>query len=142
MLHLDTTRRCLRGYPLRQPRRQGRPRLCAFLTSHQHADLVMPSLLHRARLADELWSEQRASIAQGKGFLAAVGAAFAHVAVLAKDIKVADGLCGHLAPIFGIVCRALGLSLDEARRLFLFIALRSLLSAAVRSDCFHGCLAC
>jgi urease accessory protein UreF len=85
--------------------------------------------------ADKGQGEQRASIAQGKGFLAAAGAAFADVAVLARDIKGAHGLRGHLAPIFGVVCRALRLSLDETARLFLFIALRSLLSAAVRSVC-------
>ena len=50
--------------------------------------------------------EQRASIAQGKGFLAAVTAAFADLTVLAKQIKSLPNLNGHLAPLFGIFSRS------------------------------------
>jgi hypothetical protein len=52
------------------------------------------------------WHGQRASIAQGRGFLAAVSAAFAQVALLAKEIKGTSGFCGHLAPLFGIFSRS------------------------------------
>jgi len=48
---------------------------------------------------------QRASIAQGKGFLAAVSAAFAGAAALAAEIKSNPDFCGHLAPLFGIFSR-------------------------------------
>lgn len=75
---------------------------------------------------------KRASIAQGKGFLAAVTAAFADLAVQAKKIKSIPDLHGHLAPLFGIFSRKLQMSLDDTRRLYLFITLRSLVSAAIR----------
>ena len=37
--------------------------------------------------------------------MAAVAAAFAGVAVLAKEIKGMHDFCGHLAPLFGVFSR-------------------------------------
>jgi hypothetical protein len=44
-------------------------------------------------------------MAQGKGFLAAVTAAYAELGVLSKEIKNLPELNGHLAPLVGIFCR-------------------------------------
>jgi len=45
---------------------------------------------------------------------------------------VPEGLCMHLAPLWGVVLRGLTMSLEEARTLFLWSAARGVLSAAVR----------
>ena len=41
-------------------------------------------------------------------------------------------MCAHAAPITGVVCRALGVSLETTQRVVLFVAARGVLSAAVR----------
>ncbi|HSP19088.1 MAG TPA: urease accessory UreF family protein, partial [Myxococcaceae bacterium] len=41
-------------------------------------------------------------------------------------------LCMHLAPLWGVVFRALGLSLQETRTLHLWSSVRGVLSAGVR----------
>src|SRR5262249_26012956 len=43
-----------------------------------------------------------------------------------------EGLCMHLAPLWGTVFRALGMSLEEARALYLWSTARGVLSAGVR----------
>jgi urease accessory protein len=45
---------------------------------------------------------------------------------------VSAGLCAHFAPVAGAVFRRIGLSLPTSRRIVLFSAARSVLSAAVR----------
>lgn len=75
---------------------------------------------------------KRASIAQGKGFLAAVLAAYAELGPLAKEIKGMSHVHGHLAPLIGVFCSKLNLSLHQTSQMFLFVTLRSLISAAVR----------
>ena len=69
---------------------------------------------------------KRASLAQGRGFLNASAAAFPHLNLksLRKDVEARGAFAGHLAPIFGLVCRRLGVTDLDARRLFLFMALR------------------
>src|SRR6516164_4527245 len=46
--------------------------------------------------------------------------------------RIPDGLCMHLAPLWGVVFRSLGMALEEARALFLWSAARGVLSAGVR----------
>ena len=71
----------------------------------------------------------RASRAQGRAFLLATAAAFDDegVAALGRSLP-----CGHAAPAAGAAFGRAGVSLDDARQLFLFGAVRGALSAAVR----------
>lgn len=68
----------------------------------------------------------RASRAQGQSFLLAAEAAF--------DLKqIREALRhSHIAPAMGAVTKQIGLTKQEARTLYLFTAVRSALSAAVR----------
>ncbi|KAK4938995.1 hypothetical protein LTR10_020654 [Elasticomyces elasticus] len=98
---------------------------------------------------------RRASIAQGRALLSIWEKAFASSAksrleedsetvivvdTFAKDLKIAaissDPLPvnGHLAPLWGVVCLALGLNLEEVGYLFLLNHAKSVLSAAVRAS--------
>ncbi|KAI1607911.1 urease accessory protein [Exophiala viscosa] len=98
---------------------------------------------------------RRASIAQGRALLSIWEKAFAPSAksrleeesetvividTFAKDLKIAaissDPLPvnGHLAPLWGVVCLALGLNLEEAGYLFLLNHAKAVLSAAVRAS--------
>ncbi|MFT3771640.1 MAG: urease accessory UreF family protein [Minicystis sp.] len=75
----------------------------------------------------------RASRAQGQAWLATAAATFGDPAIGALRVQVrAEGLFGHLAPVFGAITRILGVVLDDAQKLFLFLHLRSLVSSAVR----------
>lgn len=75
----------------------------------------------------------RASRAQGRGLLDATGRAFPKAEIAAVRARVAQGdLAPHAAPLLGAIGAWLGLSRDESQRLSLHLALRSLLSAAVR----------
>jgi urease accessory protein len=72
----------------------------------------------------------RASRTQGRALLSTATAVFP--AELKRLQEAAAGLRLHLAPLWGAALRALGLSADEAVRLYLWIAARGVLSAAVR----------
>ncbi len=77
--------------------------------------------------------QNRASRAQGQGWLAAAARAFAHPELEAlRDSAKERGACLHLAPLLGKACRALELLDVETAELFLFVQLRGVLSAAVR----------
>lgn len=69
----------------------------------------------------------RASRTQGGAFLATC-----HRVFPAEVPEVPAGLCLHLAPLWGGAFRALGMSLQETQRLFLWNTGRSVLSAGVR----------
>lgn len=75
----------------------------------------------------------RASRAQGQAFVLAASRIFSSPALvrLAGDLRL-DRAAGHFAPVFGLVCRELDIELEPTIRLFLFLTLRSLISAAVR----------
>ncbi len=80
-----------------------------------------------------LWSHvaARASKAQGWALLDVADRAFGDFGELRA--RVARGeLEGHFAPLFGHVTRALGVERDDALATLLHIALRGVLSAAVR----------
>jgi urease accessory protein len=73
----------------------------------------------------------RASRLQGSAFLVACEKAFdLCLGVLREKADPEDGL--HFAPVFGFAAARLGISKDESRRLFVFLGLRDLFSAAVR----------
>ncbi len=75
----------------------------------------------------------RASRAQGQGWIATAAAVFPQPELLALKRQLRAGkLPGHLAPAFGKVCALLGLDLQAMQELFLFLHLRGQLSTAVR----------
>lgn len=89
---------------------------------------------HRERLAEwdahcDLWLSnhvaRRASRLQGRAFWTAAARIF-----LAQALPAPEP--GHWPPVFGWFTRQLGLPLEQASRLFLFLHLRGLVSAAVR----------
>ena len=69
---------------------------------------------------------REASIAQGKGFLAASTGAFPEqdFKALRATMSQKEGFKGHLAPLLGLICARLRVSLLDTRRLFLQLALR------------------
>jgi urease accessory protein len=104
-----------------------------------HGALPLMSAAHAApgrlaeldRLCDAFTSNHvanRASRLQGGALLLAVERIFSSGTIP----KSGDCSCGHFAPVFGAVTRALGLERETAVRLFFFLHLRGLLAAAVR----------
>lgn len=75
----------------------------------------------------------RASRVQGQSLLASADRIFEEPAIgeLRERVRREKSPC-HYVPVFGVVCRMLGVSLAEARRMFLFITIRDLIAAAVR----------
>jgi urease accessory protein len=101
--------------------------------SAAHRDLAaFPSLDSRCDAYTPWHVANRASRAQGQALLRAAEAAFGGAAAeLAKRVR-RDRLPGHLAPATGAVLGVLGVSLESAQRLVLYLALRGVLSAGVR----------
>lgn len=89
---------------------------------------------------DHLWEActrnhvaHRASVTQGLALLNTIEAAFDAPQAGAWRLSVMRGEAhGHLPVVFGVVTATLGVSRDCAARLYLFLALRSLTSSAVR----------
>lgn len=69
----------------------------------------------------------RASRTQGEAFSSTCARVFP-----AEVPRLPEGLCMHLAPLWGVVFRSLGMPLEEARALFLWSVVRGVLSAGVR----------
>jgi urease accessory protein len=69
----------------------------------------------------------RASRTQGGAFFSTSARVFPGEAP-----RLPEGLCMHLAPLWGAVFRALGMSLEESRALYLWSTARGVLSASVR----------
>jgi len=72
----------------------------------------------------------RASRTQGRAFLSTAARVFPER--VGPVQAQAAGLKMHFAPLWGAVCRALGLGLDETLRVLLWSAARNVLSAGVR----------
>jgi urease accessory protein len=113
---------------------------------HATAHLVAPfvSAAHRQpdqtpaydELCDATLSNHvanRASRAQGQAFLLAASRIFANpcLSTLAAKLRSSQSP-RHFAPIFGAITQCLGVELERAIMLFLFLNLRGLISAAVR----------
>ncbi|MCJ1433805.1 hypothetical protein MMC27_003170 [Xylographa pallens] len=95
---------------------------------------------------------RRASIAQGRALLSvweralkssgsqACDAASSSLSLLTTALKNVQaqinflGPNGHFAPLWALVCRAMGVSLEQAAYVFLFNHAKALLSAAVRAS--------
>ena len=75
----------------------------------------------------------RGSRRQGRAFLSSSAKIFSSAPIrsLAKSTRTLD-LPGHFAPAFGAVCGLLGIEACDARRLYIFVNLRGLVSSAVR----------
>jgi urease accessory protein len=93
---------------------------------HGHLDAFCDAILNN-HVAN------RASRAQGQAFVLAISRVFHEpsVANWSAGIRGGDAF-GHFAPAFGAACRVLDIELEISVRLFLFLTLRSLISAAVR----------
>jgi len=104
------------------------------LVAAAHGQLAdLPALDARADLFLNQPVSNRASRAQGMSWLTTARRVFSGEAIEAvADAVRRHGLCGHQAPIFGAVTRALNVDLDTACRLFLFHTARGPISAAVR----------
>jgi urease accessory protein len=75
----------------------------------------------------------RASRTQGRALVATCARIFPQEAVARMDREVKAGRAlAHLAPSFGAMARALALPKREAQEIFLHLALRGVVSAAVR----------
>jgi len=78
---------------------------------------------------------QRGSTTMGLAFLSTCAKAFPNRGFeeLKREYLVTSNqLHGHLAPIFGIVCCVLGIKERDAVHMFLFMALRNVLSSGIR----------
>jgi urease accessory protein len=118
---------------------RGRDELRGFLEAslRQQFHLALPFVVGAHRAPKELkqldeWFDtfltnhvaNRASRAQGRSWLALVR----------KVFKVGEPQppCGHFAPVYGALCRELGVDEPSTNHLFLFLQLRSVISSAVR----------
>jgi urease accessory protein len=94
------------------------------------------SLVRHDALADAFLTGRpanRASRVQGRTFIATSARVFScdGLAPLAEAAR-SGAVRAHYAPLFGAALRVLGLSCDEAQRLFLHTGLRGVVSAAIR----------
>jgi urease accessory protein len=104
------------------------------------ADPTPSAALARWAALDELasavlWSHvaARASRAQGRALLDVAARAFGGPLLIEARARAARGaIAGHLAPAFGLVAGALGVTAGDALAGFLHATLRGALSAAVR----------
>jgi len=75
----------------------------------------------------------RASRAQGSALLSTSSQCFPDSGLSSyKSHARSYSLYHHYPPVFGLVCRLMGIKLEIARRMFMFIGLRGLLSSAIR----------
>ena len=110
----------------------GRSALPLVTAVHRNPELLM----EMDRLSDVFLSNpvaNRASAAQGRAFLVSVSRSFPHAPIAALDDRLRhEALAGHYAPVFGAALRQLGVDRLDTQRLFLYLAGRSVGSAAVR----------
>ena len=110
----------------------GRSALPLVTAAHSDPDRL-PTL---DELADVFLSNpvaNRASRAQGRAFLTGAARSFPRTPAGSIGDRVrCDHLCGHYAPLFGVVFAALGVGLADTQRAFLFMTIRGVASAAVR----------
>lgn len=111
-------------------------------TAHASLPLVLAAYRHDVSLAQlDKFSDatlhnhvaNRASRAQGQALLATSRKVFQLEELETFQQQIHDSeLAGHLAPLFGLICRLLQLPLERVASLFLFMTLRDMISAAVR----------
>ena len=74
----------------------------------------------------------RASRTQGRALLDSAATAFPRECVAVREQARQAAVRFHYAPVFGVVCNAVRITLDEAHRMLLSLGVRAGLSAAVR----------
>lgn len=115
---LDALEQCGRSVlPLFNAAHQNRSRFCAL---DEIADLFLTNPV-----------ANRASRAQGRAFSATCARVWPSPAVSVVDGQIRQG-CGHAGPAMGAMLNALGVGVEDARRLCLYGTARSVLAAAVR----------
>lgn len=86
-----------------------------------------------ATLTNEV--SRKASISQGSALMRVASAMFSETTPLKtmRDTSLGLGsVCFHHAPIFGLICGALGFDITVSQRAYLFITMRDVISAATR----------
>jgi urease accessory protein len=81
----------------------------------------------------------RASRAQGRALLTSTARSFPNVPLssIERDVR-SSRIAAHHAPVFGAIFKTLDVGLFDSQRAFLFMALRSVTSAAVRLGLVGG----
>jgi len=127
-----TSRDELAGFVRAQIRQAGHGALPLVTAAHARPDdLERLDALCDAFLRNPV--ANRASRAQGQAFLTACARSFPRSSVdQLQGVLRASQLCGHHAPIFGAALRTLEVDGVSTQRLFLFLASRTVTSAAVR----------
>lgn len=103
-----------------------------FVSAAHASPEALPDLDHRCDAFTPSHVANRASRAQGEALLRAAAAAFGGGAAELASLARRERLPCHLAPVQGAVAARLGVALPDARRLYLFLQLRGIVSAAVR----------
>jgi urease accessory protein len=128
-IHDEETVRRFARQSLAQCGRGALPLMTAALTRPE--DLSDLDHLSDAFLSNPV--ANRASRAQGRAFLASSSRSFPQTGLSALEARVRrEGLAGHHAPLFGAVLSVLGVEPFDAQRLFLYMTVRGIGSAAVR----------
>src|SRR5690349_1396214 len=128
---LVTTAGDVRDFARRTVHQTGRGSLP--LVTAAHADERV--LADLDGLADAFLSNSvanRASRAQGRALLTSSAKSFPLLDVGNMAVRIRDGrLNGHYAPLFGVLLARLGIDRHTTQQLFLFLAARTVCSAAV-----------
>ena len=104
-----------------------------YVNSTHAAPLRLPELDERCDAFLSNHVANRASRVQGRAFLATCCRAFELPELDALKLAARERkLASHFAPVFGAVCNALRIGITDTRQLFMFLAIRGTLSAAVR----------
>lgn len=118
---------------LRAALRQTRQGALPFLKAAHQQERALPDIDWMCDAFMSNHVSNRASRAQGQALLASSAQSFGSDALKKlRAVVLADGLPGHLAPVFGSVTARLEIHLGDAMSLFVFMQLRGLVSAAVR----------
>ncbi|MCI0540575.1 MAG: hypothetical protein L0Z50_35695 [Verrucomicrobiales bacterium] len=112
---------------------QARRGALPFVKAAHQRERALPDL---DRMCDAFLSNHvanRASRVQGQAFLASATRSFGTDALKTlRTLVLQEGLPGHWPCLFGAVTARLGLELPDTLRLFVFMQLRGMISAAVR----------
>jgi urease accessory protein len=99
-----------------------------------HADPGTHAAIDR-RMDETMWSHvaRRASTVQGRALADAAARSFDLPELHALKARIAEKTAaGHLAPVFGVVARALDARADDLSTVLVFTSVRGVVSAAVR----------
>lgn len=78
---------------------------------------------------------RKASVLQGSALMRTAAAVFSEIPSLKtmRDTSLSSGAaCFHHAPVFGLICGLIGMDSETAQRMYMFITMRDVISAATR----------